>query len=480
MIPLWLNIILLIFAFNIIIVVLMQQRRPTETLAWILVLIFLPLVGILLYYLFGVPAMNRSLISPERLQQLKAYTLPYRTEGCEHHSRVISLLERVNQAYPTSGNSLSIYTRFADMFADLKRDILSARHHIHIEFFMIESDPVGDEVADLLIRKAAEGVEVRLMYDAAACWRVPGSFYRRMQQGGVKVEAFSPIFPHLSPFSNYRNHRKVVCIDGLVGYTGGMNLAERYLKGIRGGVWRDTHIRIQGPAVTELQTTFLTDWQFAGDEWVCGDAYYPSDLSNPSNPSNSSSPSLPSLPSNLLMQVVTSNPTDRWRVMDLSISQLLYSARSYIYLQSPYLVPSEAIRKSLFAAALAGVDVRIMLPEKPDKSWIVIFATRWYVEQMLTAGVRIFFYTGGYLHAKTIVTDDLITTIGSVNIDNRSLSQSFEVTDFIYDADVARRQRQIFFDDMRQCHEILLTSWRRRPWWDRLRESLCRLLAPIL
>lgn len=462
---LWLNIGIVVFALNIALVVLMQRRRPTETLAWILVLYFLPVLGILLYYFFGVPAMNRPLISQERLSELKGHTELYKAGDIDAtRHRLIPLLESVNHAYPTSGNSVKVFTVCGDMFEALRQDILKARHHVHIVFFMIESDEVGNCFANILIDKARQGVEVRLMYDAAACISVPRSFFRRMKEGGVQVEAFSPIFPHLSPFTNYRNHRKVVVIDGVVAYVGGMNLAERYLKGIHGGVWRDTHIRIEGPAVTELQTTFLADWQFAGDEWVHDKAYYPAQ----------------SNVGNILMQVVTSNPTAEWRVMDLSYSKIIYSAVDYVYLQSPYFVPSEAIRKALYAAALSGVDVRVMIPTRPDKGWIVIYASRWYIDQMLEAGVRVFFYDNGYLHAKTIVADDKVTTVGSVNIDHRSISQSFEVTAFMYDREMASQQKQIFVDDLQHCHEIKIDEWRQRSKWEHFKESVCRLGAPLL
>jgi cardiolipin synthase len=466
--PLWLNIVIIVFAINIIVVVLTQHRRPTETLAWILMLYFLPVLGILLYYFFGVPAMLRPLISKERLAELKAHTAPYRisapTGEDQKGPRLVSLLEGVNLAYPVGGNTIKVFTVCGDMFEAMKLDILAARHHVHMEFFMIEDDVVGGEFADILIDKAREGVEVRLMYDAAACIGVPRKFFRRMKEGGVKVEAFSPLFPHLSPFSNYRNHRKVLVVDGVVGFAGGMNLAERYLKGIRGGVWRDTHVRVEGPIVTELQTTFLTDWQFASGEWVHDATYYPQQTQA----------------GDLMMQVVTSNPTAPFRVIDLSYSEILYTATRYVYLQSPYLVPSEAIRKALYAAALSGVDVRVMIPTYPDKGWVVIYASRWYISQMLDAGVRVFFYDNGYLHAKTVVADDRLFTVGSVNIDHRSISQAFEVTAFIYDAEVASRQRQTFLDDLQYCHEIKREEWRKRSLWERVKENVCRLAAPIL
>ena len=461
----WIKLVILLFALNLSVVVMMQRRRPSDAWAWILVLVFVPVMGILLYYLFGFPAKDRPLISDERLQILKSYTAPLCTEGEEGVNPLIPLLQRVNQSYPTRGNGIEFYTAFADMFQALKADIQAARHHIHQEFFQIESDPVGDELSDLLINKVKEGVEVRVIYDAAACWLVPRSFYRRMQNGGVQIKAFNPIFPILSPFSNYRDHRKVVVIDGKIGFTGGMNIAERYLLGVRGGIWRDTHIRMIGPSVSELQTAFLSDWQFTRKEWIHDDVYYPVPLRSDQN---------------LLIQMISSNPTDSWRVMDLSISQTIFSSRRYLYLQSPYFLPSESIRVSLHAAALSGVDVRVMIPTQPDKGHITINASRWYVEQMLQAGVRFYFYDNGYMHSKTIVSDDQITSIGSVNIDSRSLSQAFEIDAFIYDREVALHQKQLFLDDIKFCHELDLKTWQQRPRWDRVKESFCHLLAPLL
>ena len=461
----WIKLVILLFALNLSVVVMMQRRRPSDAWAWILVLVFVPVMGILLYYLFGFPAKDRPLISDERLQILKSYTAPLCTEGEDGVNPLIPLLQRVNQSYPTRGNGIEFYTAFANMFQALKADIQAARHHIHLEFFQIESDPVGDELSDLLINKVKEGVEVRVIYDAAACWLVPRSFYRRMQNGGVQIKAFNPIFPILSPFSNYRDHRKVVVIDGKIGFTGGMNIAERYLLGVRGGIWRDTHIRMIGPSVSELQTAFLSDWQFTRKEWIHDDVYYPVPLRSDQN---------------LLIQMISSNPTDSWRVMDLSISQTIFSSRRYLYLQSPYFLPSESIRVSLHAAALSGVDVRVMIPTQPDKGHITINASRWYVEQMLQAGVRFYFYDNGYMHSKTIVSDDQVTSIGSVNIDSRSLSQAFEIDAFIYDREVALHQKQLFLDDIKFCHELDLKTWQQRPRWNRVKESFCHLLAPLL
>ena len=461
----WIKLVILLFALNLSVVVMMQRRRPSDAWAWILVLVFVPVMGILLYYLFGFPAKDRPLISDERLQILKSYTAPLCTEGEDGVNPLIPLLQRVNQSYPTRGNGIEFYTAFADMFQALKADIQAARHHIHLEFFQIESDPVGDELSDLLINKVKEGVEVRVIYDAAACWLVPRSFYRRMQNGGVQIKAFNPIFPILSPFSNYRDHRKVVVIDGKIGFTGGMNIAERYLLGVRGGIWRDTHIRMIGPSVSELQTAFLSDWQFTRKEWIHDDVYYPVPLRSDQN---------------LLIQMISSNPTDSWRVMDLSISQTIFSSRRYLYLQSPYFLPSESIRVSLHAAALSGVDVRVMVPRKTD-GWFVEWGSRSYLREAQEAGIQILLYEPRFLHAKTLVCDDHTTTCGSTNIDFRSFLNNFEANTFVYDEAVALQMKDIFLRDARQSTPLSSLPKRLHPkFLVRLGESVMRLLSPLL
>jgi len=464
MFPLWLNIIILLVAIHLTLVVLMEHRRPTTALAWILVLVLLPVVGIVLYYFFGVSLRNKHLIDRSKLMELKMHTEPYQKKGVHQRSQLIPMLLNVNRAYPTGGNDLKVYTLFQDMLDDLKADMERARHHIHFLFFKIESDAVGREISEVLIRKAQEGVEVRVMYDAAACWLVPRSFYRKLKKGGVQVQAFSPIFPVLSPFANYRNHRKIVVVDGKVGYTGGMNMAERYRVGISTGIWRDTHVRITGPAVTELQTAFLCDWYLVSKQWLSSEVYYPAQRCN----------------GNKLMQVVISNPSSQWRVMDLSLSEMISAAQEYVYLQTPYFIPSDAIRKSLYGAAWAGVDVRLMIPARPDVGMLVSNASKWYLQQMMEAGVRVFLYDKGFLHAKTVVADDRVVSIGSVNIDNRSVTQSFEINTFTYDEAFAQQQREVFLHDMESCHELDLNTWLERPVFQRFKESVARLFAPLL
>lgn len=461
--PLWLRIVVAVFALNAIAVIITENRRPANAWAWILLLLTLPGFGLIIYYFFGTRASRFPLISVADWQRLKQHSEPQCAVQVPDYP-IVRLLQRINTAYPIAGNATRLYTTFSAMWADMQTDIEDARESVHFQFFKFEDDQVGLQVSDLLIRKAREGVEVRVLYDAAANWLVSPRFFRRLRDNGVMVEPFNRIFPFLTPFSNYRNHRKVVVIDGKVGYLGGMNIAERYKHGVHGGIWRDTHLRVSGPAVSELQTTFLMDWHFAAKRLVCSDKYYP--------------PIAPQGPT--LMQIVSANPSDPWRVMNQSLTLLIARSNRYVYLQSPYFLPTESLMNALCSAAQSGIDVRLMLPIRGDKGVLVPKAGCSFYERALRAGVRIYLYQNGYLHAKTAVSDDAIASIGSTNIDPRSLRLSFEVNAFIYDADVACQQRDIFFSDMQYCHALTLEEWQQRSRMERLKESVARLFMPIL
>lgn len=461
--PLWFQIVLALFALNAIMVVITENRHPANAWAWILLLLFVPFLGLIIYFLFGTRASRFPLISTADWHKLKSHSLPQCATQVPDYP-LIKLLYASNTAYPIAGNDTRLYTTFSAMWTDMQHDIAHAEHSVHFQFFKFEADQVGQQVSDLLIRKAQEGVEVRVLYDAAANWLVSPAFFRRLKNNGVEVEPFNRIFPFLTPFSNYRNHRKVVVIDGHIGYLGGMNIAERYNKGVHGGIWRDTHLRIEGPAVSELQTTFLMDWHFASKHLLDSAAYYPAIAPK----------------GNSLIQIASANPSDPWRVMNQSLTMLVARSNRYVYLQSPYFLPTESLMNALCSAAQAGIDVRLMLPIRGDKGILVPKAGCSFYERALRAGVRIYLYTNGYLHAKTAVSDDAIAGIGSTNIDPRSLRLSFEVNAFIYDASVAQELRDTFMADTHFCQELDLATWQRRSRFERLKESLARLFMPIL
>ena len=465
----WLSIILLVAVLSIVTMVIAENRHPVRTLAWIVVLVCLPGIGLVLYFFLGRDNRGKRLISNEDLDRLKKMTAErhrgsIRTDLPAEDEDLMKLLWRTNRAYPLGGNAMRVYTDFDAMFTDMLADLESARSNIHFEFFKIEDDPIGRKIEDVLVRKAQHGLEVRLQYDDAANLSRK-RFFRRMERGGVQVQPFIKVeIPFLSSNTNYRNHRKVVVIDGRVGYLGGMNIAERYSTGIRGGKWRDTHMRVEGPAVSELQTSFLADWQFSSKELLVSGAYYPEIAPC----------------GNVTMQIATSGPMDEWRVIMQGIVGMISRSSKYVYIQSPYLIPTEPVLMALRNAALSGVDVRIMIPYRGDRGVTVPLASRSYVKDVITAGVKVYFYPRGYMHSKAIVSDDRVTTIGSTNMDVRSYEQDFEINAFIYDSDIAAVAKAAFLEDQKECWQADPATWSRRPFYVRFIESLARLLSPLL
>jgi cardiolipin synthase len=453
-----------------ILVIISENRNPVKTIAWCVVLAFMPVIGLLLYILFGMDNRHRRLIKEDDLSRLKGITEIIQGEDISsdipaQYKPLAGMLHKMNRAYPLSGNNVEIITDFQTMSDRLIADIGSARQQINMLFFKFEDDEVGRRIADALIKKAEEGVQVRLIYDDAGNLMVPRRFYKKLRKHGLQVRGFIKIFlPILSRDYNSRNHRKVVVIDGKVGYMGGMNIAQRYAEGLKWGIWRDTQIRIMGPAVSELQTSFLTDWKFTkGDTPDLGLMY----------PYNAPC-------GNTLMQIVPGGPMDKWNAMMQAYMTAIVSARSYAYLQSPYFIPPEPIMKVLQNAALGGVDVRVMIPYRGDKGVLPPWASRSYIKEALNAGIRMYLYRKGYMHAKTLVIDDSLVTIGSTNLDFRGFEQDFEINAFMYDENLARQQHDLFIEDQKDAELIDPLEWDKRPLLDKAKESAARIFSQVL
>ena len=464
------HIVVLTVILGTIFVIISENRNPVKTIAWCMVLTFMPVIGLILYILFGMGNRHRKLVKDEDLSRFKDVTEIIQSDEIisdlpARHKPLAEMLYRMNRSYPLNGNNVEIMTDFRTMSDRLVSDIEVARHHINMLFFKFEDDAAGRRIADALIRKAEEGIQIRLIYDDAGNLMVPRRFYRRLRQHGIQVRGFMRIFlPILSRDYNSRNHRKVVVIDGEVGYMGGMNIAQRYAEGLKWGIWRDTHIRITGPAVSELQTSFLTDWKFTkGDEPDLDSMY-------PYNPPCG----------NTLMQIVTGGPMGKWNVMMQAYMTAIASARRHAYLQSPYFIPPEPIMKTLQNAALSGVDVRVMIPYRGDKGILPPWASRSYIKEALNAGIRIYLYKKGYMHAKTMTIDDSLVTIGSTNIDFRGFEQDFEINAFMYDGRLAVQQREIFLKDQKDAELIDPLEWDKRPLIDKAKESVARVFSPVL
>lgn len=471
----WIFIVLYVAVIvGIMLTVLMDNRQPAKTIAWVLVLLFVPVVGIVLYIFFGQNTRKMKLISGRSLDQLSKRSMLEFVEQRnlrmpEYFSSLVRLFTNQSLSLPFKDNAVEFYTDGYQFFPALLQAIKDATNHIHLDTYIIADDPLGRLVSDALIAKAREGVEVRLIYDDVGCWRVPERFFDRMRQAGVKVRSFMPVrFPAFTSKVNYRNHRKVCVIDGTQGFIGGMNIALRYVKGLHGGTlpWRDTHMRLRGSVVYALQRAFLVDWYFVDRTLINDHRYYPP---MPWHISNDS-----------LAQVVTSSPIAQWPDIMQGYVRILLEAKRYVYMETPYFLPTEPVMFAMRTAALAGVDVRLLIPRRSD-AWLIQLASMSYVTETLEAGVKVRLYEKGFNHSKLLVADDQISTCGSTNIDFRSFENNFEANVFFYDRQTALRIKDIYmrdedcsinFSEARELHH--------RPYMHRFVESLLRLLSPLL
>lgn len=471
----WIFIVLYVAVIvGIMLTVLMDNRQPAKTIAWVLVLLFVPVVGIVLYIFFGQNTRKMKLISGRSLDQLSKRSMLEFVEQRnlrmpEYFSSLVRLFTNQSMSLPFKDNAVEFYTDGYQFFPALLQAIKGATNHIHLDTYIFADDPLGRLLSDALIAKAREGVEVRLIYDDVGCWRVPERFFDRMRQAGVKVRSFMPVrFPAFTSKVNYRNHRKVCVIDGTQGFIGGMNIALRYVKGLNGGTlpWRDTHMRLRGSVVYALQRAFLVDWYFVDRTLINDHRYYPP---MPWHISNDS-----------LAQVVTSSPIAQWPDIMQGYVRILLEAKRYVYMETPYFLPTEPVMFAMRTAALAGVDVRLLIPRRSD-AWLIQLASMSYVTETLEAGVKVRLYENGFNHSKLLVADDQISTCGSTNIDFRSFENNFEANVFFYDRQTALRIKDIYmrdedcsinFSEARELHH--------RPYMHRFVESLLRLLSPLL
>lgn len=441
---------------------LLDNRTPAKTMAWGLLLIFLPVIGIVIYFFFGQNIRRERYISQHSMDLLTERSLLGFMEQKDLHvpeeqKTLVQQFASQNRALPFKNNEVEVITEGYLFFHTLLNDIANATQSIHINTYIFDDDELGQMIADTLIDKAKEGVEVRLIYDDVGSWKVKNAFWERMRKGGVIVHAFMPVkFPAFTSKINYRNHRKMIIIDGTKAYIGGMNIARRYLG------WRDTHLRIQGSAVYGIQRAFLIDWFFVDGSQLTNRKYYPEISSSINN--------------DCVIQIVTSSPISPWPDIMQGLVRILLQARKYVYIETPYFLPTEPVLSAMQTAALAGVDIRLMIPEKNDARFVQ-WASHSFVQQAFQAGVKVYMYQGPFNHSKILVSDDQLSSCGSTNIDFRSFENNFEGNAFIYDEELAREMKQVFETDAEHSIVYMGTDL---PFFVRLRDSLCRLLAPLL
>ena len=470
--------------------ILLENRDPSKTLLWILMFMIFPGVGIVLYVFSGRNIRKHKLFkaktkssklshrqllnSMEILKNIVKNQQKMLEEGSlmgddasPIKERVVRLLFNIGQFPYTTNNELEIYKDGHEKFANLIEDMKAAKDHIHLEYFIVKDSQIAREIQAVLIEKARQGLEVRFLYDDFACWRlkINRSFLRELKEAGVKCAAFLPTkFPIFGGQLNYRNHRKIAVVDGKISYTGGLNIGDEYMgKFKKFGYWRDTHIRIRGIATHMLQLIFIVDWYLTTNELLSDDKYMPK----------------MKIIGDTAIQVVGTGPDSKWEDIHYAFFSAISQAKKRVYIETPYFIPDESLLKAIKTAALSGVDVRIIFPQKIDH-YIVNIASYSYFEEIMKAGGKVYLYQNGFIHSKVFLVDDELASIGSSNMDLRSFMLNFEVNAFIYDKEYVNMVADQFYRDQEDSIQLLEENYRTRNVWVRLAESISRLFSPLL
>ncbi|WP_207711003.1 cardiolipin synthase [Romboutsia sp. CE17] len=471
--------------------ILLENRDPSKTVAWLLIFILLPGIGLITYAIFGRNLRKIKIFKTQklansikeeklfknleeinkiiRLEQDTITISKFLKNNEEDNARlkIISLLLNTGMFPFTTNNKIDVFVDGNEKFNSLIRDIENAKDHIHLEYFIIKDSEIGRKIKELLIKKSKENVKIRILYDDVGCWRFwfHRKFFNEMKSYGIEIVPFLPTkFPIIGGKLNYRNHRKIVVIDGQIGYTGGINIGDEYMgRNKKFGYWRDTHIRIEGTSVYMLQMTFLIDWYYNTKEVLLDKKYFPK---------------LGSF-GNSMMQVVASGPDSDWEAIHYAYFLAICQAKRSIYIETPYFIPDESIIRALKSAALSGVDVRIIFPKIADHK-IVNTASYSYFDDILKSGGKVYLYNKGFTHSKVIIIDNIIASTGSANMDLRSFMLNFEINAFIYDENVIELMKEDFFEDMKNSDEIDKDEFKNRSIVEKSKESIARLFSPIL
>lgn len=460
-------------------VIFLERKNVGMTWAWLMVLLLLPVVGFILYLFFGQNLSKRKLykISRESSEivsliiegQRQAYlqnAIDFKDDKMMAYRNLVYMNLTGGYALYTQDNDIKIHVDGQDKFAALFAAIEAARKHVHLLYYIIQDDSIGRKLLQLLVQKAKEGVEIRFLYDDIGSTSLSRTFWRPLIEAGGQVAAFFPTkIPFINIRVNYRNHRKIVVIDGEVGFTGGFNVGDEYL-GLDSyfGYWRDTHLELRGSSVLQMQAHFLLDWNIASEIPLEEHPdYFP--VVEPAG--------------EIGVQILSSGPNNEEEQIKNAYIKMIHAANTKICIQSPYFIPDESVLTALKLASLSGVQVELMIPAKPDHR-MVYWASYSYLGDVLNAGGRVLLYEGGFLHAKTLVVDGQIASVGTANIDNRSFKLNFEITAIVYDAAKASELEQIFERDRACSRELTLDEYAARSRMQRVRESLMRLLSPIL
>jgi cardiolipin synthase len=456
-------------------VISLENRRPAHTITWLVVLGSFPLIGFFFYLMFGRNYRKQRLFQKKAMLDEQTF-LKFQGQrewdmeqmSIEEHQRpLLQLAHRIGKSPVSLATETRVLTNGQETFSTIFEELEKATHHIHLEYYIVRHDGVGQRLKSILIEKAKKGVHVRFLYDAVGSWKLSKTYIQELRDAGVEMIPFSPVrLPFLSNKINFRNHRKIIVIDGTVGFVGGLNIGDEYLgKDKYFGFWRDTHLWIRGEAVRTLQLIFLQDWYYMTGKTLLTPEYL--------------SPQLVHYDGQGGVQLIAGGPDQKWEVIKHLYFAMITSAQRSIWIASPYFVPDEDILTALKVAALSGLDVRILAPKRPDKK-IVFYASRSYFPELLEAGVKIYEYSKGFLHSKIMIVDGELASIGTANMDMRSFHLNFEVNAFLYHTDSTKKLVADFLEDLKEANQIDYETFRRRPLSIRVVESVSRLLSPLL
>ncbi|MFD2550636.1 cardiolipin synthase [Bizionia sediminis] len=477
------NIWIILIALNYVLAItaattiLLKNINPTKTISYILVLVVFPFLGLLVYYFFGQEyrknkIFNRKNILNEQIVKKigEDYTLTAQQKQelnayLDEKIKLVELLKNNKSTPVTLRNDVYIIKNAKEKFELLFTDLKQATNHIHLEYYILKDDTIGTELINILCQKAKEGVKVRLSFDDVGS-SISAKTKNKMTESGVHFFAFMPVlFPRFTGKMNYRNHRKIAIIDGKIGYLGGINISDNYVNYEQSNrYWRDTHVRIKGEALKPLQIHFLMTWDF---------------VSNAS--CNITEQLFPDteIATKKAVQIAASGPDTDWANIMEAMFVAINTAEKYIYITTPYFIPNDEIVTSLQIAAKSGVDVRLLIPKQSD-SWTAKHATNSYIMRLLEAKVKVYRYTKGFIHAKTMVVDDVFCTIGTANLDFRSFNINFEINALIYNKDTSKQLKALFLEDITNSQEIDIQAWQQRSKFTKIKESYCRLWSPSL
>ena len=469
----WINILLAL------VLVFFERRNPTSTWLWLMVLLFLPGIGFILYLFLGQDMSKKKtfktkaeeddcfdVLIADQEKNFSTRDFLRRNPEYKAYNDIVKLHLMGSNSVFTSDNKVKLYFSGEDKFADLLNSIEGAEEYIHMEYYIFNDDNLGRKVMKALAKRASEGIEVKLLIDGMGSRKLGRGLTNVLREaGGEVVHFYPPFIPVFNVRINYRNHRKICIVDGKEAYLGGFNVGDEYL-GLskKFGYWRDTHIRIEGSAISSIQWQFFLDWRFASGEEIKGCQSYIGDRGEEGQ---------------VGVQIVSSGPDSKWPSIKDGYLKMINNAENRLYIETPYFIPDDSIFEALKLAGLSGLDVRVMIPNKPDHPF-VYWAGLSYIGELLEAGVRFYTYERGFLHSKVIITDDTVSTVGTANLDIRSFKLNFEINAFIYDKETNNKLAERFIRDLDNCREITMDIYKSRSRLIKIKESVSRLLSPIL